>query len=556
MKRAAILLAAALLVSACVSGVRDFFRGYASARSSALAPYDLARLDPVQRGGVLFALGDFGALDTDALETHAVPWRLAGAALALDAHERTGAPLSPETLRTIMRQFGFLYPTTLVNWPTGAPAPAFSGPLGLNVGVVARRVPRIQLTIANLGCAGCHAGVTYDARGTPLPDRAWLGAPNTSLDLEAYVQAVYAAFAAYGTDPAKLLTAVPQVFPDTSAEELKTLRGLVLPRVKSRMARIAKAGGGPLPFVNGAPGLTNGVAALRMQLGVLSKDAHASQRGFTAIPDLGDRTLRTSLLYDGAYAPAEFTGDRVRTRAEARDAHRDGLAVVTAFFTVPSMGVHPDRARDYLDEAKAVFRFFEAYAPPRFPGPVDHARARAGQGLYASRCASCHGVYDASMTTPRLLTFPNRVAPYDTDRARADAFTQEVANAVARSDYGDLLVARATGGYVAPPLTGVWASAPYFHNGSVPTLRHVLEPAERPVRFMVGGHRLDFRTVGIDGRRAANGDWLYPRGYEPFSTPVLIDTGAPGLSNKGHERDVEGLSARDREALIEYLKLL
>jgi mono/diheme cytochrome c family protein len=536
--------------------MRDFFRGYASARSSALAAYDLPKLAPVQRGGVLFTVGDFGALDTDALETHAVPWRLAGAALALREHDRSGAPLSSDTLRSVMRGFGFLYPDTLANWPDGAPPPALSGPLGLNVGVVQRRIPRVELTVANLGCASCHAGVTYDARGAPQPGRAWLGAPNTSLDLEAYVQAVYAAFASYGNAPEKMLAAVPQVFPDTTEEELKSLKSFVLPRVKARMTRIAKAGGGPLPFVNGAPGLTNGVAALRMQLGVLPADSHASQRGFTAIPDLGDRAMRSSLLYDGAYAPAGFVQDRAMTRTDANAAHRDGLAIVTAFFTVPSMGVHPDRARGYLQDAKAVFQFFEAYAPPRYPGAVDRGKARAGQGIYASRCASCHGVYDASLVNPRLLTFPNRIAPYDTDPTRAGAFASEVAAAVKRSAYGDLLVARATGGYAAPPLTGVWMSAPYFHNGSVPTLRHVLTPAERPTRFMVGGHRLDYRTVGIDGRRAANGDWIYPQGYRPFSTPALIDTTAPGLSNKGHERDVAGLSARERDALIEYLKLL
>lgn len=548
-------LVAALLLSSCaLSGVNDFVRGYASARSSALAAYDLASLDPVQRGAVYFAAGDFGALDTDALETHAVPWRLAGAALALEEQKRTGAPPSPETLRTALRRFGFLYPTTLANWPAGLAPPQQQAPLGLNVGIAERRVPRIELAVANLGCASCHAGVTYDARGLPQPTRAWLGAPNSSLDLEAYVQAVYRAFSAQ--TPEQALAAVTQVFPDTTAQELATLKSFVLPRVRQRMKKIAQGGGGPLPFVNGAPGLTNGVAALKMQLNVLPRDAHASQRGFTAIPDLGDRGLRTSLLYDGAYAPAGFTADRAMTRAEVTPAHLDSLAVVTAFFTVPSMGVHPDRARGHLDEAKDVFRFFAAYAPPRFPGRIDRTKARAGQGLYAGRCAGCHGVYDASLTIPRLISFPNRVASYDTDPARAAVFTPDVARAVERSAYGDLLVTRATIAYVAPPLTGVWMSAPYFHNGSVPTLRHVFYPAERPTRFQLGGHRLDYGLVGIDGRRAANGDWLYPRGYAPFSTPALIDTRAAGHANAGHERDFEGLTPREKDALIEYLKLL
>lgn len=552
MKRVGLLALLALLV-AC-AGVSDFFRGYGRARSQALAGYDMAALAPAQKGAIYFTVGDFGALDTDALETHAVPWRLAGAALVLDEHARTGAPVSPETLGAVMRRFGFLTPQTLANWPAGLGPPRLAAPLGFNVGVIERRVPRVELTIANLGCASCHAGVTYDARGAPHPETAWLGAPNTSLDLESYVQAVYRAFAQIDVERAR--AAVVQVFPDTTPAELKTLKDFVAPRVAARMRRIAESGTGPLPFVNGAPGLTNGVAALKMQLAILPADAHASQRGFTAIPDLADRGLRTSLLYDGAYAPAGFAADRPLTRADVTAARLDGLGVVTAFFTVPSMGVHPDRARDHLDEARAVLRFVDAYAPPRFPGAVDRVKAKAGQGLYAGRCAGCHGAYDASLTQPRLIVFPNRVAPYDTDPARAAAFTAETARAVQGSRYGDLLVARATGAYAAPILTGLWMSAPYLHNGSVPSLRQFFYPAERARRFMAGGHRLNYRTVGIDLVPGANGDLVYPRGYAPFSAPAMTDTSAPGLSNKGHERDLDGLTAREKDALIEYLKLL
>ncbi len=550
-------LGALVLLSACaLGGVRDFLRGYGRAPSSALAAYDLPSLDRATRGAVLFSVGDFGALDTDALETHAVPWRLAAAALVLAEHDGAGAPMTAETLRVVLRRFGFLYPETIGNWPAGAAPPHLTGPLGMNIGVIERRVPRIELTVANLGCASCHAGVTYDAQGTPRTGTAWLGAPNTSLDLEAYVQAVYRAFAAYGANTDALLQAVTQVFPETTAAELKTLRGFVLPRVKTRMARLAAAGQGPLPFINGAPGLTNGVAALKMQLAVLPSDAHASQRGFTAIPDLGDRGFRTSLLYDGAYAPAGAPTDRPMQRADITDVHLDGLAVVTAFFTVPSMGVHPDRARGHLDEAKDVFRFFNAYTAPRYPGAIDTAKAARGQGVYGARCASCHGAYDDSLAHPRLQSFPNRIAPYDTDPTRGAAFTPDLAAAVKDSSYGDLITARANGGYAAPLLTGVWMSAPYLHNGSVPTLRQLLTPTERPAQFMAGGHRLNLATVGIDGQVDARGRYVYPPEYAPFSAPALIDTTQLGLSNRGHETDFEQLSAQEKAALLEYLKLL
>jgi cytochrome c peroxidase len=85
-------------------------------------------------------------------------------------------------------------------------------------------------------------------------------------------------------------------------------------------------------------------------------------------------------------------------------------------------------------------------------------------------------------------------------------------------EYGKLEVVEDPGGYVAPPLDGVWASAPYFHNGSVPTLWHVLNPAKRPAVWQ--------RTEGIQGKSAA-----------------------------GHEFPNE-LDDAEKQAVLEYLKTL
>src|SRR5690606_34085366 len=52
-------------------------------------------------------------------------------------------------------------------------------------------------------------------------------------------------------------------------------------------------------------------------------------------------------------------------------------------------------------------------------------------------------------------------------------------------------------GYVAPPLDGVWASAPYFHNGSVPTLWHVLHPEQRPTVWRRTAEEIDPEKVGL-----------------------------------------------------------
>lgn len=536
---------------------RDFLRGYAGGDADVLSTYDRAAMTRAQRGALYFTAGDFGALNTDTLETHAIPWRLAAAALVQRDVALHGGAANAERLRAIMTRFGFLYPETIVNWPgeIAQPRRTLDAPLGFSMGVVKRDVPQIALTTANLSCASCHAGHSFDRDGEPMLGGAYLGAPNTSLDLEAYTLAVYDAFKA-ADDSEKLFAAMIALFPDTSEAERATIRNFVWPRVKKRMAALRSNGDRPLPFVNGAPGLTNGVAALKMQLGRMPNDPHATLRGFTSIPDLGARRYRTVLLYDGAYAPPGATPGTITHESRISEKHLDELAAVTAFFTVPSMGVKPEKALDHIREAEDVFRFLKRYEAPRFPGKIDAARAQHGRELFAARCASCHGEYDESVDHPRLIAFPNWQGAFDTDPERATVFGPTLAQTVQRSAYGEKLTARATGQYAAPLLTGLWLSAPYLHNGSVPTLWDLMHAAERPARFLVGGHRLNYERMGIDLVANADGTRVYPDGYAPWSRPALIDTTTRGLSNVGHAKEFDGLGDADKRALLEYLKLL
>jgi hypothetical protein len=111
-------------------------------------------------------------------------------------------------------------------------------------------------------------------------------------------------------------------------------------------------------------------------------------------------------------------------------------------------------------------------------------------------------------------------------------------------------------GYNALPLGGVWAQAPYLHNGSSPTLYHLLVPSERPKAFMKGRLDYDKKLVGFSwdiGPVAGREE-----GYR-FDTAAF-----PALSNKGHDKDVvEGgktlkLDWSDDKAgamaIVEYLK--
>jgi hypothetical protein len=103
----------------------------------------------------------------------------------------------------------------------------------------------------------------------------------------------------------------------------------VLPRVAELDCTVS----GPSPYSNGGPGRTNGVAALKLRLGLFSADYRQSgEHGFTSIPDLGNRSLRSSLLYDGLYAPKG--ADHFEPRERGGDAEQGRhLASVVAFFT-------------------------------------------------------------------------------------------------------------------------------------------------------------------------------------------------------------------------------
>jgi hypothetical protein len=545
LRRALRFLPLVLLLAACSS------RG----RSSGMEAMGETSVPPEAMGMLRFVHDDFGGLSGATLETNALPYKVVATALLMDEEARTGARLGRDDLPRLFRRYGFLYPERIGNW-SGLPQPRFERPMGMVTGMVKGPTPAVRIDAATLGCASCHAGTTYDARGIPTGE-AWLGLPNSSLHVEGYTQAVYRGMKRGAGDTDALARRAAELFPEMGARERFTLRRFILPRVRKRMAALAEGVDAPTPFPNGGAGLTNGVASLKLQMRLLAGTTMHPETGFTSIPELGGRGMRSSLLYDGTFAPA--SGPRFAVRSgPATAAHLDSLASIVAFFTVPSMGMSPDEAEQAIPEVRQVMGWLDAsYAPPRFPGPVDEAAARAGSAVFAARCAGCHGVYDDATRPRRLVAFPNRLVPQDsmgTDATRWRAIDDRLLASLARTAYARHVAPRRTGGYVAPILSGLWATAPYLHNGSVPTLWQLMTPAERPARFLVGGHRLDYAALGIAGAPDAEGIYRYPQGYVPWSEPELYDTRMPGRGNTGHERPFAGLADVEKRALLEYLK--
>ena len=134
-----------------------------------------------------------------------------------------------------------------------------------------------------------------------------------------------------------------------------------------------------------------------------------------------------------------------------------------------------------------------------------------------------------------------------TDRHRLDSYTSDFA----MNQYGlypespyRFTHFRKTTGYANQPLDGIWLRAPYLHNGSVPTLRDLLEvPANRPAVFYRGYDLLDPERVGfVSTAAAANGRTFFQ-----------FDTSIAGNGNGGHLYGTS-LPDADKRALVEYLK--
>lgn len=528
--------------------------GTAGALSARVVP------DSLSVAGIpLFVLSDLGGVSRATLERAALPYKVVATGLIMREERIRNTRLERKDLRGIYRKFGFLFPDSIGNWPSSLPQPHFERPLGMVGHVVKGPTPLVRIDAVNIGCATCHTGAVYDANGFAT-NVAWAGSPNTSINLEAYTQAVYAGLKIAVADQSAFRSRTARLFPEMSLREKLTLRFFLLPKISGRLRQLADSGDKPLPYSNGGAGRTNGAASLKRMMGVPpgTISGHADI-GYTSIPELAGRGLRSSLLYDGVYAAAGVSRFETLDTTALTPSRMENLAAIVSFFLVPTMGATTDVSEAAIPTVRQIVEWIaKDHLPPPFPGRIDSALMADGQRIFGAQCAKCHGTYSDARPR-RLVSFPNKIVPQQamgSDSARWDVIDQAVLEKLANDPYIKHLSVQNTGGYVAPILLGVWNTAPYLHNGSVPTLWQLMNPAERPERFFTGGHKLDYNTVGIAGQLDSSGVYRYPQGYMPWSEPELYDTRQPGFSNKGHERQFRDLTQDQKRALLEYLKTL
>ncbi|MCM2372514.1 hypothetical protein NB063_18040 [Rhodopirellula sp. ICT_H3.1] len=217
--------------------------------------------------------------------------------------------------------------------------------------------------------------------------------------------------------------------------------------------------------------------------------------------------------------------------------------------------------RQYEDAFRDVYAYLSSVRPPKYPHAIDPDLAEQGQHLFETTCAECHGTYGHDSDEESIAAYPNRMVPIDeigTDPVRHSALTVAGREHYARSWFANAgepdeqTTITDPAGYVAPPLDGVWASAPYFHNGSVPTLWHVLNQSQRPTVWRRVSDSIDESKVGLTIESVKR---------VPLEEPDValrrsyFDTRRFGKSASGHDYP-DSLDEQEKIALLEYLKTL
>jgi hypothetical protein len=396
----------------------------------------------------------------------------------------------------------------------------------LPIGVSRRR--RLGIDQAGLNCAVCHTGTVREAAGAP--PRIVLGMPAHQIDLQSFVEFVLDCT----LDNRLTADSIRGRFPGDegpAAMERLLLRAGLVDRLKIATLelknRISPILGDRVPrWGRGRVDTFNPYKAVQFNWRLEQLPA-GERLGASDYPSLWNQKPR-----QGMHLHWDGDNDSVDERNLSAS-----LGAGVTPVTVDHAGLR--RIRNWI----------WTLPPPPYPFVIDGAAADRGARVYAEQCAACHADhrFRDGVTSGTRVGLVEDIEQIATDRHRLDSYT----SVFAANQYGLFPASpyrftrfRKTNGYANHPLDGIWARAPYLHNGSVPTLRDLLEPPERrPQTFYRGYDVFDQQNVGFvtdvpeaDGRRF-----------------FQYDTTVPGNGNGGH---VYGTTLPDDEkaAIVEYLK--
>ncbi len=205
-------------------------------------------------------------------------------------------------------------------------------------------------------------------------------------------------------------------------------------------------------------------------------------------------------------------------------------------------------AREVSSHFGNVLAYIRSLEPPKYPGTIDKVKAEKGRVVFNDNCSRCHGTYGADGQYPNLLV-PLSIIGTDSllcygvqqSKPFIDWFNQSWF--VQGENPAQLIPFN---GYIAPPLDGVWITAPYLHNGSVPTLEAVLNSKLRP-QYWQRNFSYDEYDINKPGLK-----------YTTLTVPEAkhcYNTTLPGYGNIGHYFG-DSLTDDERKDVLEYLKML
>jgi hypothetical protein len=464
--------------------------------------------------------------------------------------------------------------------------PTSGNPDALPVGF-AKHADQVGLT-----CAACHTSqINYRGTGMRID-----GAPALA-DMAGFIHAIRASLASTIADTAKLgrFAAARQGGGSSAAQIAAAKESLASTLIWFDSYESANHPTTPEGF-----GRVDAIGRIFNQIIRFTSDAKNSiaPSAPASLPELWDAPRHDYVQWTafapnaGAGALGRNVGEVIGVFGRVEVKHYETQLGAAAGY--PSTIAH----RNLVSIEESLRKLWSPVWPEQILPPIDRALASRGQALYAANCVSCHALINRTDPNRKVTAFVTGIDVVGTDdnalkefvntrvptgllngaisldgtKYGAEASARDVLNNVvlrATSTRPDIALLAATYAknaglneaekqgkytkatpaapfadlmsYKARPLNGVWATAPFLHNGSVPTIYDLLLPAaQRPKQFSVGRREYDPKKVGY-----------VSDGIVPF----VVDTSVSGNSNRGHEHGVT-LTDDQRWALVEYIKTL
>jgi hypothetical protein len=397
----------------------------------------------------------------------------------------------------------------------------------LPIGVSRRR--RIGIDHVGLNCAVCHTGTVRDTSGGQ--PRVVLGMPAHNLDLQRLVQFVLDCSLDNRTTAENVLGHARASGHMPGLFERLLLRFGLIDRLKIQTLalrnRIAPLLDNRVPdWGRGRVDTFNPYKSIQFNWR-LDQLPHSELIGASDFPSLWNQKPR-----EGMHLHWDGDNDSVDER---------NLSAALGAGVTPVTVDHEALGR--------VREWIWTLPPPKYPYAIDEALAARGAEVYEQSCVECHAGarFREGIKEGRFVGLVDDIDRIATDPYRLNSYTAVFASnqylLYPESEFR-FKHFRKTRGYANQPLDGIWARAPYLHNGSVPTMRDLLEPPDRrPKVFYRGNDVYDKEALGFVSNVPA----------EQGRTFFRYDTSIPGNGNSGHIYGTT-LPDADKRAIVEYLK--